>query len=678
MEPLANRVPSWDSAPWLLSPFEASVWKTVFVCESEIDFRVRLEDGSLLTEPRHASILTFMKRLHIGQTHLDFTGGFVYANSAVLSRVLSATHICEYFLARSEELQLARFGLAAFSESMAYRLLRDLAIWECSEAVYQWRDRLSVFLNEGAQKISDADYSCATVDRPDIAHVGPCPQLKLSASETSRACAWLWTMGYYRLASDGGGTTYILDSGKIATQLYPRGTLKSSWKKPRIRELELSHGPMLNREFPSVAIRGQKRSEAPLRFYVRAISVLPLLEGNGTSVPSGFSFAIRNKVFQEQLGLERVGRYRSLPPDVVLRTIRQSLEFALDYADDLIETYIRMIAFSRNNGLSLTESGRLISQFATPKLLSLGLKCWSISIELRKDRRFGLSTSAGDIEHRFFSSLRASEGLFELLQVLWGAVLLTVGAIMARRQGELVELEAYSFLDESETRLRFAPRKRNVANYRGSMLRPIPAVLVALLKKLQGMQRSLIELGVLTKEVRLFSFPRMHTAGLRLADDSSCNVLLDRFCDYFETPINENGCRIYIRQHQLRRFFAILFFWGNSYSGLDTLRWFLGHSDPEHLYRYISESTPGEILRDVKIDFVLERLRCNDPSTRQLVEALEKRFGTQSIQLMDSEELFDFIDSLLADSKLTVEPHFFLGLSGREYTIAIVVSEAKA
>jgi len=199
-------------------------------------------------------------------------------------------------------------------------------------------------------------------------------------------------------------------------------------------------------------------------------------------------------------------------------------------------------------------------------------------------------------------------------------------------------------------------------------------VLVRLLKKLERMREELASMGIANQDKGLFAFPRVHSPGhLMLADDANCNGLLDRFCDYFETPVNKDGLRHYIRQHQLRRFFALLFFWGNSYAGLETLRWFLGHSDPEHLYRYITESTPGDVLRDVKVDFALEQLRARHPSADQLARVIAERFGVNAIQLMDSDELLDFVETLLLESMLHIEPHFFVGHSGREYTILIVV-----
>jgi hypothetical protein len=86
---------------------------------------------------------------------------------------------------------------------------------------------------------------------------------------------------------------------------------------------------------------------------------------------------------------------------------------------------------------------------------------------------------------------------------------------------------------------------------------------------------------------------------------------------------------------------------------------------------------PGEILREVKISYALEQLHAKHPSAEGLNALLEKRFGTSLIQLLDSEELVSFIDSLLIDSKLRVEPQFFRSHTGHEYAILILVEGVK-
>lgn len=153
------------------------------------------------------------------------------------------------------------------------------------------------------------------------------------------------------------------------------------------------------------------------------------------------------------------------------------------------------------------------------------------------------------------------------------------------------------------------------------------------------------------------------------------NVAMDRFCDYFETPLNKNGERYYVRQHQLRRFFAMLFFWGRSFGGIDTLCWFFGHTDAEHIYHYITEATPGSVLIAVKAQFTTERVQAHDSETQALADLLEEHFGTRQFSVLDTEELEEYIEDLLVEGIVEIEPQFFKTTDGTSYKILIHVRE---
>ena len=107
----------------------------------------------------------------------------------------------------------------------------------------------------------------------------------------------------------------------------------------------------------------------------------------------------------------------------------------------------------------------------------------------------------------------------------------------------------------------------------------------------------------------LFATPSIRgDVGFSQPTSYSYNRNLDFLCDYIQTPINKKGERYYIRQHQLRRFFAMLFFHSASFGGLETLQWMLGHTDIEHLWNYITETLDGTVLRGAKAQFVAQSL----------------------------------------------------------------------
>jgi len=224
------------------------------------------------------------------------------------------------------------------------------------------------------------------------------------------------------------------------------------------------------------------------------------------------------------------------------------------------------------------------------------------------------------------------------------------------------------------TKLIFFNRKSGIFGMREKEARPAPLIAVKLISILERLQNGLIDIGDLSKNTNLFSHPSHSGNGLVRTGASQHNESLDFFCDYFEMPLNSEGERYYIRQHQLRRFFAMLFFWGRAFGGMDTLRWFLGHTDLKHLYHYITESIPGAMLRSIKATYATEQIVAHTAEAEKLSDLLACHFATRDFSVLDSDEMNDYIDDLIAEGKVQIEPEFFDTPQGIRYRILIVVT----
>ena len=117
----------------------------------------------------------------------------------------------------------------------------------------------------------------------------------------------------------------------------------------------------------------------------------------------------------------------------------------------------------------------------------------------------------------------------------------------------------------------------------------------------------------------------------------------------------------------------MVFFWSNAFGGMDTLRWFLAHTDAEHLYRYITESTPGAVLRSVKAEFACEAVTRRSEAAEALADLVADRFSTRDFTLLEACEIQDYVEGLLESGRVLVEPHF---LDSRgSYRIVIQITE---
>lgn len=138
---------------------------------------------------------------------------------------------------------------------------------------------------------------------------------------------------------------------------------------------------------------------------------------------------------------------------------------------------------------------------------------------------------------------------------------------------------------------------------------------------------------------------------------------MDAFCDYFETEVvqYEKNCvrRYYIRQHQLRRFFAMLFFWSKGFDGLDTLRHFLAHTDTEHLYHYVTEGISGEVLTDIKAKRILDGVGKKDiENIDKLTSVILEKFGVQSVTFKTYKQVLEDYKEDIVDGFIETFPPF--------------------
>jgi len=191
---------------------------------------------------------------------------------------------------------------------------------------------------------------------------------------------------------------------------------------------------------------------------------------------------------------------------------------------------------------------------------------------------------------------------------------------------------------------------------------------------IERMQRKLVDSGFIPELLSLFSPPRKFGAvEIPSGTPQRYNESLDLFCDWAELELDQTGCRYYLRQHQLRRFFAMLFFWGGGFGGMDTLRWLLGHTDAQHLWHYVTECTPGLTLRSVAAEWVAYGVKHGSNEAEILGGELQMHFGTSDFTVLEEEALVMHLEDLIDEGRLVVEPHFLD--EGRTYRVCVTLRD---
>lgn len=671
----------FQTATWLRVPFEADTWIIDLNYRFNIRWSVEVgQTGHRLTTPRHSSLCEALKSWTIFLGHPDFSGGRVFSDGAIYDRIRMALVLSDYFLLNAERLGVDRLGLQAITENDLLALLGALASnRSSSESIYGWSHRLTEFLQQRIRETEPQVLSAAIQEHSLLLESIPPVEewlTSLGAAEVVLARAWLWQNGYYYAASDGH--KYQPNLHRLAEQIYGH-TLAGSARKPSAIELWLGPGWTAKRELPGVDIRSldERMGAAYLRKYKSVLHSLGALKRYGLHVPD--TRVLGKSDVLKRLDLKVDGRFRTLPQRIVLKQLRNAIEFSLMRGQSICDSFIRVAVAARDAGetIAVFANARRIDHLLDPSLRDIGARGWTIEPTYAGSPMVADAPRA--LSHQeYYVKLRSAPGLRELLQVLYGAVQLVVGVLMARRQAELIALVAGKCLDASETRLIFECGKTGVRGHRERRLRPIPPIGVKLIKMLEAMIRELQSVGLLDKACahKLFTPPVDRGGGAFLDKPSewSFNKAMDDFCDYFQVETNVGGQRYYIRQHQLRRFFAVLFFWGDGFGGLDVLRWFLGHSSFEHVYNYITENTPGAMLRGVKAQWAAEAAMQGSAAVEGLAAVLEQHYSTRDFSVLEGEELAEYIERLLEERRVEIEPEFLD--EGKRYKILVIVSES--
>jgi hypothetical protein len=619
-----------------------------------IDFGIRLEDGSLLTDQRHRALLDSIKRFLILQTHPTWAEG-ILTFGGQLERVRGAIHLLDYFFVRAQQFELARWGFSYVTPNQVDVLLDTLGSHRrVKSALYDTVEELRTFLRN--HPVTQADCERARVEAPEIAEFEEVERrLPLDNEELMQARICLWTQGRYTRERRGKGWKYRVKP-ELLEHIYERRIL-GNCHFPDTELIDLRFGSVTRtlREKPPVPVRGDDDDEADggqadgpaektVQEYVGILRSMEAAEENGFRlIPSVALAELDNKLQRNSLPLRRDGRFTTVPIEIINHAVRRAADFIIEYGDPLIDSYLSVARAAHVSGEPLTHVP--VEEHLTGPLRGRAITEW-------RPMRGRTDT--------FFIELRKTPSLYQLLTVLWGAVVLIVNTVMARRSAELVGLDPQDCLQKAAEGyyLRFTVGKANIGNRRIKVDRPISDFAVQALRLLLRAQEGLQRITGTLPAYPVFSLPHYSRARLSPATDKTVRDTLDRFCDFFEIPLDKQGRRYYLRTHQLRRFFAMMFFWHFGFGGMDTLRYMLAQVDFAHVWRYITENVPGKVLAQVKTTFVTTKLREGSADTQSLGALLQKEYGIANFAILSEETVERYVADLIAKGLVDVKPEF--------------------
>ncbi|MFG0396545.1 integrase [Pseudomonas sp. zbq_4] len=670
----------YKTAPWLLSDFDAPKWQYSFGYKKnpkELDWEIKLSDGSSLLDPKNEELLLGFKYYLTSSTRRDFDLGTTNELEGQQAKQFGrACQIIDFLLINDKRYKLSTYGLAGLTGGNLIEMLETFSKTPSSaESVYNWTPTLREFCHSILADTSEMEILSVLKERPQLLIVTneqkDEDELGIPHELIPPIRAALYIRGLYGKPQVEYG--HQPNTISLSGILYPHVLWGKNQFKPVHSILGFNDDTSLfTREYPGVRTNtGALELMRDQTFFTYRSAVYNLGTLHEIGLPAPTSRALKEAdCFTPELGTK--GRFRTVPSDLVFTSLRNAIDLHIEHGSEIIKGFCRIAIECQKRGVnpsSLSEAE--VRHIVGPYLVNLGVSRLSLSARIIDTKTLRESIK-GD-KQEFYSNLRSNTGLYDLLAVYVGGIQLTVGILMARRVSELYSLKADRCLDESEEWLLFGNGKstRHLFGLRRTEARPIEPIAVDMIKNLIKMQKVLLKIGYIKSYKTLFALPQMR--GTREFIDSSNNAYnrnLDMFCDYFETPLNDQGQRWYLRQHQMRRFFAMLFFYCGSFSSLDTLRWMLGHANLQHVYNYITESTDGALLNSVGAQFAAENIHVgNTENFTVLAEMLKERYGTDDFGLIPSSELEDYITDKINQGMVEIAPVFFTDATGEHMKV---------
>lgn len=646
---------------YLKSNFDDNIWNIELTRKNfSINFDIELSDGGLLVSNKN--LINTVKYWILANTLPD--NGVAYSDSAIGYRIKYVIAIFDYInIHFGKEIKISQYGFKLLNDNHIKDIINSISKNKLkSETIYESSKKLKEYF---LKNIGNEDLERVLKENSFLSNNLMSGSLQLTNQQLTLVRAFLFKNNLYFNRKTGQLFPVLIS---IFKTIYNKKILTNydslSYSYPEELILYINKGQY--KEKQSIYDKSREDellSESSLPMYKNTVFNLSKL--------NSYDFREYNLLIPVNSTFENIQyikpntksskRFKTVPSYIVFNTIKKAIDFHFEYGDDIIKSYRNIISFLHTNKkvninkLLKSDSNNLLVGKLKDKV-----NCWNFYHRV------------SDENYNKFNETRSGKSLYFLLITYYGATQFVTGALMARRQSEMISLKANESIDYINKIMYFNRSKssKNIFGVRDSIGLPIDEMALQMIKNIEEVQNILLEYDFIKESTHLFT-PLLYnnpSALCKKLNDVNYNETLDDFYDFVEVECEDNK-RYYMRQHQLRRFFAMAFFWGNGFGSMDTLRWFLGHTDVQHLYHYITESTEGSVLKSVKAQYIYEDL----DNQNDLKDLLTKEYGISNFSLIEKEMLEEYIEELIEENKVEVEPEFFEDDNGKNYKILVKI-----
>lgn len=298
------------------------------------------------------------------------------------------------------------------------------------------------------------------------------------------------------------------------------------------------------------------------------ISFNPFIELSAREIANSFSTDIG-------------GRIGTVPPPQLLSLLNGAATWALDYSPHLLEIWDTIESVDWNT------SSHARQKNVKPEVKKAILKAITAAP--------GLPTIAPVLKRSRWELGDNVLTLGETIALLATSCIILIGAFGARRKIEIESLRTgcvtTDVLGECWISSYIAKTIRNFERL------PVPRCVRRAAEVLEHLSRSSRKETNTDWLIQILNPSRPEATTKPNIGLVDINALLNRFANVVSVPLLPDGSTWNFTTHQLRRGFAIYYYYGNIYASLDALSRFLRHFDPEMTRRYITDETIGSLMR---------------------------------------------------------------------------------
>lgn len=693
----ATRVYEGDfTAPWLLSPIDAPVWRIRKGEETrvvngqltnyqEYNWSTTLYDGTNLVDPANKQVLRGIQRLAFLAREMP---GGPNTFSTLKNFLWSLNFLVRWVYLNGDVLKPRQYILTKLTKQHFVDFFTGIGMGG------------TVFALRYPERILLELYPAALKRKPTIEELNN--PLSLDRDDCCEVAGWLAEQGAFERVqrSETGGLA--IKRAFLAKLI--GADVKTLKGGPRwsafIGQFEVSEVPFEKRQINGDASGRREHpsqkaislevardfgvSEKTLGKYFDDLRIIVSLHRHLPEVcpnPLEFKPAEIRQVIVEVS--EVSNRTPWIPLDIALNYTTEALRWIHVYGEDLVSLYLATYRDLNDRGLlesapvpnvenptnseyvaafrALSNAReQYVAAMPVPKSLKpLNLNGWGTYIHL--DGKKG------------FAKLQKAPSLNDSVMVLIGAITVVIAMMKPIRESELraLKTDCLTFLDGDGYWLSQYIRKKNTGDVLPVDARPVPVIAAKAVQLLRRLTDGLKEItGVtdpwlLNSLIALPSFGRYEAKIVEVINALQLGALLDAFCDYVALPLDLTGRRWYLRVHEMRKSFLITFFWTYRYASLDAARWMAGHADASHVYAYIQANFPGEELPGLEAEYAAQVLRDYEQSgntpginhVADLYQAVCDHFSVRDVSWIDEEILQDWLELQFESKEFQIMPY---------------------